>query len=112
MMEFVIIEDALDGEEGFGPHMLEVWFPKGTKKDIPVFATLVQSPVTWLGEQLRVEEFAKQVANAVRNVWDNGVWEVEITYSEPRQRWSANARHIREDGTTGLQRIFTEWGGF
>lgn len=109
-MEFLVIENAVEGVRGLGPHYADVWFNQRTKKDNQCLVTLYLGPVVWTGEQLRIEEFAKQVAMSVRNMNDTGSWQVCIEYDEERHRWSAQALHTHE-GQEGLSRTYTEWGG-
>lgn len=112
MIEFTLIEGVVDGKEGFGPHFVEVTVGPSTKKrNGEIFVTLYTSVASWVGELYRVEEFAKHVALKVNALNDTGNWQVEIAYSEAKQRWVATAMHFDDEGLEGLTKTYTEWSG-
>ena len=109
-MEFAVIENVVDGREGFGPHFVEVWAaPSTAKKPGPVFATLFTGPITWAGERFRVEEFAKLISDRCTAINRQGNWEVSISYNTKTNRWVATCSHVNEDGSQGLTKEYVEW---
>lgn len=109
MIEFTLVEGVVEGKEGFGPHLVEVWVgPSTTKRPGLVFVTLYTSVASWVGELFRVEEFAKHVALKVNAQNNTGNWQIEIAYNIERQRWAAHAKHVDDEGIEGLTRTYYE----
>lgn len=109
MIEFTLVEGVVEGKEGFGPHLVEVWAgPSTAKRQGPVFVTLYTSVSSWIGEHWRVEEFAKHVALSVNALNNTGNWQIEIAYNIERQRWVANSKHVDDEGNEGLTRTYYE----
>ncbi len=109
MIEFTLVEGVIEGKEGFGPHLVEVWAsPSTSKRPGPLFVTLYTSVASWVGELWRVEELAKHVALSVNAQNNTGNWQVEIAYNIDKQRWVATAKHFDEEGHEGLTRVYTE----
>lgn len=109
MIEFTLIEGVVDGAPGFGPHFVEVWCsPSTSRRQGQVFVTLFTSVASWVGEYMRVEEFAKDVGSKLAALNNTGNWAVELAYNVDKHRWTAKAKHTTEEGLEGLSKAYME----